>query len=53
MRLSQGSNDKRQCTKKDSLRVIVWVDVARVVSVLQSAGKDLDGPGPNLGKSFV
>lgn len=48
MRLSQGSNEERQPTRKDCLRVIVWVDVARVVRVLQSAGKDLYGLGPNL-----
>lgn len=30
------------------LGFIVWVDVARAVSVLQAAGKDLHGPGANL-----
>lgn len=53
MRLSQGSNEERQYTRKDSLRVIVWVDVARMVSILQSAGKDLHGPGVNLRWCFV
>lgn len=31
------------------LGVILWVDVARVGSVLQAAGKDFDGPGANMG----